>query len=143
LTRGPYLQLLTSTSVTVVWKTDVAAACGLSVAPVGGSPVLLGGPTGTLCAIPIGGLAPGSQYGYVPLANGAPLAPESVFRTTDAATPFSFIVMGDHGCGCAQQLTVRDRLLATPADFILSAGDMIYKDGAAADFDNSSSPTPT
>ena len=97
LTRGPYLQLLTPTSVTVVWKTDVPAACGLSLAPVGGSPSLVAGPTAALCAVPVSGLTPGARYGYVPLANGAPLASESVFRTNDPAAPFMFIVMGDHG----------------------------------------------
>ena len=30
LTRQPYLQLMTSSSVTVVWKTDVAAKCSLA-----------------------------------------------------------------------------------------------------------------
>ena len=34
LVRGPYLQNLGRTSVTVVWRTDAAALCSLAIAPV-------------------------------------------------------------------------------------------------------------
>src|SRR5213594_1499059 len=87
LKRGPYLQLLTPTSVTVVWQTTTPAACGLSIAPAGGSPSLVVGATDTFCAVPVTGLAPGQHYGYVPLADGTPLAPESAFRTDDPGAP--------------------------------------------------------
>src|SRR6185295_19605725 len=33
LTRGPYLQLLTTQSVTIVWNTDAPAACALAIRP--------------------------------------------------------------------------------------------------------------
>ncbi len=44
-------------------------------------------------------------------------------------------MLGDSGDGGTAQLRVRDRLLATPADFILHTGDMVYQNGAAEDFD--------
>jgi hypothetical protein len=41
LTRGPYLQLLTTNSVTVVWNTDTTAACSLAIRPLGGTSTIL------------------------------------------------------------------------------------------------------
>ena len=62
LTRGPYLQLLTRQSVTVVWDTDTPAACALTIRPLDGVPTVHAGGTGTVCAIAIDGLTPGTSY---------------------------------------------------------------------------------
>ena len=70
LTRGPYLQLLTRQSVTVVWNTDVPAACALAVRPLDGLATLRTGSVGTVCAIAIDGLLPGTAYAYTPFADG-------------------------------------------------------------------------
>ena len=135
LTRGPYLQLLTRQSVTVVWNTDVPAACALAVRPLDGLATLRTGSTGMACVIAIDGLLPGTAYAYTPFADGVPLGAEAVFRTDDANRPISFLVLGDSGCDCSAQLAVRDAMLKTPADFILHTGDMIYDAGAPQDFD--------
>jgi 3',5'-cyclic AMP phosphodiesterase CpdA len=134
LTRGPYLQLLTTRSVLIVWKTDARAACSLAIRPLDGLPVVLTGDTDTVCAIAVEGLSPGAGYGYVPLADGEPLADESVFQADHPERPYTFFVLGDFGCSCAAQRAVRDRMLASapPADFILSTGDQVYSDNAAA-----------
>src|ERR671930_464798 len=135
LTRGPYLQRLTTSGVTIVWNTDVPAACSLAIRPFGGTAAIIPGGIDTVCAIPVTGLAPGTQYAYVPRADGVPLAAESVFRTDAPDRPFSFLVVGDSGTVGADQSAVRDRMLKTPADFLLHTGDMVYPDGAAEDFD--------
>jgi hypothetical protein len=135
LTRGPYLQLLTTHSVTVVWNTDVVAECALELRPPGGTPTVLPGTTGSLCAVTADGLTAGRQYQYVPLAGGAPLTEPAVFRVDDPTRPYSFIVFGDSGTGTADQLAVRDRMTAAAPDFLLHTGDMIYSSGAAIDFD--------
>jgi predicted phosphodiesterase len=135
ITRGPYLQLLTTHSVTVVWNTDTPAVCGLFIGAVGSSATTIPGGTGTTCAIAVDGLVPGGSYVYVPLADDAPLDSEAVFRADDASRPFTLLVLGDSGTGDAAQLAVRDRMLASAADLVLHTGDMIYEDGAADDFD--------
>jgi len=135
LTRGPYLQLLTTYSVTVAWNTDVAAACSLTMRPLDGSTTTISGDTGTVCAIAVDGLVPGAQYGYVPNADGVPLRTESVFHADDPTAPFTMLVFGDSGDAAPSQFAVRDRLLATPADVIVHTGDMIYPDGMATNFD--------
>src|SRR5712691_3332718 len=78
LTRGPYLQRLTSGSVTIVWKTDEPAVCGLAIRPLDGASMSIPGPLATVCAIPVTGLTPGAAYAYAPLAGELPLAEESV-----------------------------------------------------------------
>jgi predicted phosphodiesterase len=135
LVRGPYLQLLTPESVTIVWETDVPVVCGLEIGPAGGAATVIAGATGTVCAIDVESLSRGTLYAYTPLADGAPLDAPSVFRTDDPSRPFSFLVVGDSGSGGSKQADVRDAMEATPADFILHTGDMVYDDGAAEDFD--------
>jgi hypothetical protein len=135
LVRGPYLQLLTDRSVTVVWKTDVPAACSLAIRGAGRPERIVEGAVGTTCAVAAGGLEPGGTYAYVPRADGMPVADAATFHTDDPARAFSFLVLGDSGTGGAEQSAVRDRMLATTADFILHTGDMAYPRGEAASFD--------
>jgi hypothetical protein len=136
LTRGPYLQLVTRNSATVVWQTHDSAACSLGIGPVGGTRRTIDGATGTTCAIAVDGLLPGTAYSYVTRAGGDLLGSEATFRTDDPGAPFSFVVIGDHGENTtSSQPAVRDRMVALHPDFIVSVGDMIYSDGAAADFD--------
>ncbi len=136
LTRGPYLQLLTTSSVTIVWNTDTAAACSLALRPAaGGATTVLTGGTGTVCAVPVPGLAPETAYAYAPRAGTTPLAPESTFETDGPNRTFTFLVVGDTGSGGPEQIAVAERMVASPADFIVHTGDMIYDNGEAANFD--------
>ena len=136
LTRGPYLQLVTGNSAMVVWRTHDSAPCSLGIGPVGGARRTIDGATGTTCAIAVDGLLPGTTYAYVTLAGGDLLGSEATFRTDDPSAPFSFVAIGDHGDNISSsQAAVRDRMIALNPDFIVSVGDMIYSDGAAADFD--------
>ena len=135
LTRGPYLQLRTTTSMTVVWNTDVAARCTLTLRPLDGEAKQVTGGTSTLCTIALQDLSPGTRYGYVARADGEPLIGEAVFQTDHPDRPFTFLVFGDSGDGDNRQLAVRDAMLKTPADWLLHTGDMVYDRGAAEDFD--------
>jgi hypothetical protein len=135
LTRGPYLQLLGTRSVTIVWNTDVPVACAVSVRPLDGTATVIAGATGTVCAVPLAGLTPGAHYAYGPLAGGAPLRAESVFQADDPTLPYAFIVFGDSGGGGPRQYALRDAMAATRADMMVHVGDMVYERGAAADFD--------
>ena len=114
---------------------DRAGRCGLTIHPLDGpSTTVVGGP-GPECAVPVAELAPGTRYAYVPTADGRALGAESVFHTDDPRAPFTFLVIGDSGSGDAPQLAVRDRMLATPADFVLHTGGMVYESGRAEDLD--------
>jgi len=126
LTRGPYLQLLTTHSVTVAWNTDVASACSRTIHALDGPAATIAGDTGTVCAIAVDGLVTGGRYAYVPNADGVPLGTESVFQADDPSAPVTMLVFGDSGEPGPSQTAVRDRMLATPANVIVHTGDMIY-----------------
>ena len=132
LTRGPYLQLLGTDAVTIVWNTDVAAGCAVRIRTVGGDPTVVQGTTGKVCAVPVSGLTPGTTYGYTPLADTSPVGAEAAFRTDHPALPYTFLVFGDSGSGSPEQFAVRDGMLATHADLILHTGDMIYPEAETA-----------
>jgi len=135
LTRGPYLQLESTHGVTVVWDTDAPAACSLDVRPEGGQPTVIAGSTGTVCAIRADGLVPGTRYAYAPQADGVALAGEEVFETDHPTLPFTFLVMGESGCGgCLPGLALRNAMYATPVDFVLHTGGMIGG-GLGANYD--------
>ena len=135
LTRGPYLQLLTTHSVTIVWQTDRPAPCAVAVASADRPRTTIPGSTGTVCVVAVEGLVPATAYDYTSLAGQVPLAAAATFRTDDPARPFTFLVIGDSGSGSAHQLAVRDRMVASSPDFVLSTGDMVYEAGAAENFD--------
>ena len=87
VTRGPYLQLLTTHSVTVLWQTNGPGRCGVALRAADGSIAEIDGATGGVCVVPVDGLDQGTAYAYTPLADGVPVAPESVFRTDDPRAP--------------------------------------------------------
>ncbi|MCC6764125.1 MAG: metallophosphoesterase family protein [Deltaproteobacteria bacterium] len=127
LSRGPYLQRVTQRSVTVLWRTDAPAACSLAIRGEGEPARVVEGAGGTSCAVEVDGLQPGTAYHYMPRADGVGLGDESSFRTDGPRPRFSFLVFGDSGCGCPTQLAVRDQMLASPADFLVHTGDMVYR----------------
>jgi hypothetical protein len=127
VTRGPYLQRLVRDTVTVVWHQERAADCGLELRRGDAPPRVIRGRTATECVIEAAGLEPNAVYHYKALADGIPVTAETTFRTGGAEAVFSFLVFGDSGCACPSQLAVRDRMLGSPADFLLHTGDMIYR----------------
>jgi hypothetical protein len=136
LARGPYPQVLTTRSVTVVWRTDTSGPCALSLHASGAPSSVVAGTAGATCTIAVDGLTRGTEYGYTPLDGAAALDGESTFHTDDPGRPFTFIAIGDHGDhNGSTQIPPRDRMLVTPADFIVSTGDMLYPDGAPQRFD--------
>jgi hypothetical protein len=134
LTRGPYLQLLGTTSVTIVWQTDGVQTCGLGIRPVDGETRRITGVNDSRCRMTIDDLSPGTRYAYVPFADDQPLESETIFVTDGLGGPFTFLVFGDSGRGTAAQFNVRDRMLDSPADFVLHVGDMVYPNGEPENF---------
>src|SRR5262245_18695778 len=110
LTRGPYLQLLTTTAVTVVWNTDAPAGCSVAIRRPERAARVVAGDRRRVCAVRLTGLTPGEAYTYVPQADGAALGREATFRTDHPDRPFSFAVLGDSGSADASELAVVHRV---------------------------------
>jgi hypothetical protein len=128
LTRGPYLQSVTTDTVTVVWETDLPgtsrvdygpdAAYGLFVS----SSVLV-----TRHVLTLTGLSPYSRTHYRVSTDGQPLSADDVFRS--AAPPeqasFSFVAFGDTRTGHAAHSQVVNSIVSLAPDLVLHTGDFV------------------
>ena len=146
LTRGPYLQMGTPTSIVVRWRTAAAAD---SVVRYGTEP---GEPTSTVSlsaittehAVTLAQLTPHTRYFYAVGSSGAMLAGGGLDHTfTTAPAPGSrtatrLWVLGDSGTADVNARAVRDAYLAADrtrgTDLWLMLGDNAYTTGTDAQY---------
>jgi uncharacterized repeat protein (TIGR02059 family) len=161
LVRQPYLQLTAPTSVTIVWRTNLTCSNdsrveygisgnNLTQIATGTASIPLSNSNVKDHIVMITGLSPGTQYFYnVGTTSGGGLpadcegggTTEHFFVTAPSvgtATPFTAWFVGDSGSGSANQVAVRDAMLAetgaAPPNLFLHAGDIAYIDGTDAEF---------
>jgi acid phosphatase type 7 len=145
VTRGPYLQTATSSSVIVCWRTDVPADGRVFAGTDSASLTLVFADPGlaTEHAVAVTGLAPRTRYYYaIGTAAGVLVpGPPSSFVTpppTGAATPLRIWAVGDSGTADANARAVRDAYLAYTGargtDLWLMLGDNAYVAGTDAEY---------
>lgn len=123
--KGPYLQDLAPTSITVMWELDQPQPATLSVEGPGGKRTQQVGPV-RLAEATIDGLEPSSRYRYKVEAGGATWEGEFATSPPDGKdVPFSFIVVGDSRGGIEQHRRVVNRMAQEVPDFVLGTGDMV------------------
>ena len=141
--RGPYLQSVSTTAVTLRWRTDVSSD----------SRVWLGTRSDSLSVVAsrasdsmnhllrITGLEPGTRYYYAIGSRDAQLAsgPDYFFETAPTSAERTRIwVLGDSGTGTSGQREVRDAYYADAGafetDLILMLGDNAYERGTHAEY---------
>lgn len=123
--KGPYVQDLAPTSITVMWHLDQAAPARIVVDGPGGTRSL------DLTAARIGEatidrLIPSSRYRYRVETAGRRWTGE--FATAPelgADVPFSFVVLGDTRSGVDAHRRVIERIAQEVPDFVLGTGDMV------------------
>ena len=146
LTRGPYLQTGTPTSIVIRWRTDTATD---GVVRYGASPASL---TSTAIqatvttehVVTVGGLASNTRYYYSVGSSSQTLAggtTDYVFTTSPApgtTKPFRTWVLGDSGTANASAAAVRNAYTtftgARATDLWLMLGDNAYPDGTDAEY---------
>ncbi len=155
LTRQPYLQSLTPTSVVVAWETDAGSGTD-SVVSYGPDPANLSqGATTTAAVVAsrpsrrqhevlISGLSPNTRYYYAVGTGTAGVEAggslQYYFVTAPVAgsdAPFTMWVVGDSGVASTAQAQVRDALLGVlggPPDLFLHVGDIAYNVGSNSEF---------
>ncbi|MBC7368662.1 MAG: metallophosphoesterase family protein [Undibacterium sp.] len=155
ITRGPYLQLPTPTSLVIRWRTDVTEA---SVVRYGLDPKELtltakAEGIGTEHIVNLPKLQPGTRYFYVPITgndkpvtataseDAAPKGLISSFVTPPVpgpAKPTRVWVLGDPGTKSAEQSDVRDGYYKftgdRATDLWLLLGDNAYPEGTDSDY---------
>lgn len=137
LVRGPYLTKARRTSITIVWRTDVA---GDTVVRWGLGRTLdrtTTGPAGTTHKVRLKGLVPGARYSYRVETGGVSLGRRRAFRALDPADDpsFRFAVVGDFGTGSSAEVAVEDRIVAVKPRVLMTVGDNVYSSGSDAELD--------
>jgi predicted phosphodiesterase len=130
--KGPYLQDLAPTSITVMWQLDEAMPARL----------VISGPEGErtqdvasarVAEATVEGLQPSSRYHY--RVEVGTTTWDGEFATAPPIgkdVPFSFLVVGDSRYGMEPHRRVIDRMSQEVPDFVLGTGDMV-DDGSRQD----------
>jgi hypothetical protein len=133
LTKGPYLQELGATAVTVRAETDDSTAATLVVTRVsgeGGAPITVSDTTdATFHSLRATGLVPKTSYGYT-LRTRAGTSASGTFTTApadDSTAPFTFLVYGDNRTDANAHAGVVREMQRTPSDLLLNTGDFVTK----------------
>ena len=128
LTRGPFLQLQTPTSVHVVWWTDVACTGEIQWGLTTTYGQVASSPDATVRhEIEITALAPDTVYHYRVWSQGTPLTPDTTFRTAppEESPAISFTFVGD---SCSEPanaaLTYNAMLPQSVNGFCVTLGDL-------------------
>jgi hypothetical protein len=128
LTRGPYLQSVTTSTVIVVWETDLP---GQGEVVYGGTEAYGSSAAdpavGTRHAVTLTGLAPYTFYHYRVGSGGVPLSEDATFRTAAGPdqTEFAFAAFGDTRMQHPFHRMVVERIVAAEPDFALHTGDLV------------------
>src|SRR5438093_2693167 len=146
VTRGPYLQTGTPTSVTVRWRTDVSTdSCvryGTSLSSLSGQ--TCSSTSTTEHTVKLSSLAPGTQYYYsIGTSTGSIAGGDSTYffltaPVTGTAKATRIWVLGDAGTNSSGQRAVRDAYLnftgTRHTDLWLMLGDNAYSDGTDSEY---------
>jgi hypothetical protein len=146
VTRGPYLQTNTPTSVIVRWRTDVATDSRVQIGSAPGSLAtnVDDATVTTEHVVPVTGLSPFTQYFYSIGSTAGVLAGDDadhVFRTSPTpgtAGTFRFWVTGDGGFANASGMAVRDAYTTfaggAETHLFILLGDNAYLVGSDANY---------
>jgi acid phosphatase type 7 len=125
MVKGPYLQDLGPTSITVMWQLEPVAPARLIVTGPGGEQAQDIAP-GRIVEARIEDLQPSTRYRY--RVETADQTWSGEFATAPPGgkdVPFSFIVVGDSRNGVEQHRRVVERMAQEVPDFVLGTGDMV------------------
>jgi len=143
LTRGPYLQNVSTTAATLRWRTDVTSdsLVWLGTQPDNLSLFASASELNRNHQVRLTGLDPGSRYYYAIGSSAAQLTmgADHYFETAPiGAKPTRIWVMGDSGTGTPSQLEVRNAYYAhvgaAQTDLILMLGDNAYERGTDLEY---------
>lgn len=127
--KGPYIQDLTPTAVTILWETDAPAPGSARLAKVGAPSDLSRKcpQPSTIHEVTFTGLTPGTDYSYA-VRSGDLASPVFRFRTpTDHPSRLRFAVYGDNRTRPLQHWRVTEAILRTRPQFVLNTGDLVTR----------------
>lgn len=125
--KGPYLQALGQTGVTV--KLELASPEAATVAiegPAGFKTERASEGAKRFHALRIEGLQPASTYTYRVAAGAAQSAPVQFTTAPSDNRPFRFVVYGDSRSDPSTHAAIARAIESAPGDFFVHTGDMVY-----------------
>jgi hypothetical protein len=130
-TRGPFLQSMTTNSVTVVWQTATPTTGSIAYGKdIDHLLFKIFETASTNHVLTLTNLEPGQTYQYRVFAEANSKIAASDwynFHTFSLpGAPVTFLVFGDSGQASIPQYKIADQLEATSTDLILHTGDIIY-----------------
>jgi len=146
ITRGPYVQLGTPTSMIVRWRTDIASDSRVRFGASAGSLTSVRDSAAVVTEheVRLDGLTPGTRYYYsvgsttLVLAGGDANHFFQTSPTPGTRRPYRVWVLGDSGTGDSNARAVRDTYAAFNGtrftDLWLMLGDNAYSDGTDAEY---------
>lgn len=127
--KGPYLQNVTKTGITVMWETDEASNSVVYYGPTsqyGSSKT--GPPSITIHEVVLDNLEEETTYHYS-VESGNVSSDDNVFRTAvKDKTPFKFAVYGDNRTVPNMHTQVVNSIIQSNPDIVLNSGDIITSD---------------
>ncbi len=134
ITRGPYLQWVTQSSIYVVWDQDKASAPEVrygATASYGSKKV---SKSGTHHEVKLSGLAAGTSYHYAVYNGATKLSTDSTFGTAvKTNAPFRFAVMGDTRSDAKNHKAVVTAMgKEKGVRFFINTGDLVSSGEVAA-----------
>ncbi|MFP6739439.1 MAG: metallophosphoesterase [Planctomycetota bacterium] len=135
LTRGPFLQLGSTDSMVIVWRTATPSAGAVEYGLDAGLGLRVEsrGPS-IEHAVALTGLSAGTEYHYRVLSGGVVTADGLRFRTFPdpaSAGQYRVVVVGDTGTGNQAQLDVAAGIRLSAPDVGIHTGDFIYPRGGS------------
>ncbi len=130
-TRGPYVQAVTATSLTWMWRTPRPATSEVELGedPAALQPVVVSAEPTNRHQVTVGGLRSGTQYWYrvVSRRDGeVARSPVLPCRTFAESGPLRFVVTADLGSGQMPQYAVASVMEQVRPDLVSVAGDLVY-----------------
>jgi hypothetical protein len=123
--KGPYLQDLAPTSITVMWQMDELVPAKLIVDGPGGQKTQDVAPA-RIVEARVEDLEPSSRYRYrVEVGSDVWRGEFATAPPEGKDVPFSFVVVGDSRGGVQQHRRVVQRMSQEVPDFVLGTGDMV------------------
>ncbi len=130
--KGPYLQDLEPTAITVMWELAEAQPAHLVLTGPDGEHAR-DVPAARVAEAHVDGLRPATRYRYRVTVGAASWDGElATAPALGADVPFSFVVLGDSRDGLEQHRRVVERAAQEVPDFVLGTGDMV-DDGSRED----------
>lgn len=127
VTRGPYLQNATTTTITVCWATAADSAGSVEYRKVGSADqfsVATESGSARIHKAKVTGLAPYTRYQFHIRGAGADAG--GSFRTTaPAGTPFRFVAYGDNRPNADAAAAVISAIASSHPDFVVNSRDLV------------------